>query len=55
MRLEGLLDEDFHDGGDWTVVTAGSMGNDLSGADPSQSRKGTKPCEGRFQPDLNKA
>lgn len=30
MGLEGLLDEDFHDGGEWTLVTSGSMGNYLS-------------------------
>lgn len=29
MGLEGLVDEEVHDGGDWTLVTLGSMGNDL--------------------------
>ena len=30
MGLEGLLDDDFPDGGDWTLVTLGSVGNDLA-------------------------
>lgn len=64
MRLEGLLDEDFHDGGDWTLLTLCSVGNDFplladlcqqTGADPPSSRQGTKPHERTFDPDLNKA
>lgn len=29
MRLEGVVDKDFLDGEDWTLLTLYSMGNDF--------------------------